>query len=94
MTMPSAHYSFLREAKSTSQAALQLLGTLVKLDSLWNGTPNYDTSITQAEIDSVTSLFESGYTTAEIADALYTLSIIKTTIMEHLPTLGRLADLP
>lgn len=94
MTMPSAHYTFLRDGRSAAQAMLQQLGPLLELDTLWNGTPNYDGLITQAEIDSVTSLYEAGYTTTEIADAFYALSLIKTAITDHIAALARLSDLP
>ncbi len=94
MSIPAAHNTFLHNARSAAQALTQQIGPLTSIDALWAGAPNYDALITQAEIDSVTSMLESGYTIAEITDALYALAVIKGVILDHLPALSRLADLP
>ncbi len=94
MTISPAHYKFLLDAKAICQEQQALLGSLVKLDALWNGAPDYDAGITQEAIDSKPNLLASGYTYAEIADAIYALSVIKGVIVDHLAALSRLSDLP
>lgn len=94
MALSAAENTFLHEAKTEAQMQLLRLGQLTKLDALWAGAPDYDTTITQADLDGVTSLAESEYTIAEITEALYALGVIKNTILDKLPYLSRLADLP
>ena len=94
MTLAAAQYTFLRDVRSVSDTLLSQYGKIAQIDALWNGSPNYKETLTQETIDSITSLLESGYTLAEINDAVYALAIIKGTLTTYLPALSRLADLP
>lgn len=95
MALSAAHANFISKTSGISKALLdQTYSLLIQLDALWAGTPDYDTLITQANINTVASLLGAGLTTTNIADALFALAAIKTSITNALPAFTVMASLP
>jgi hypothetical protein len=93
MTMPTSRQQYISFVANRARIMLGEFGPLAQTDVLWNGTPDYDTLITQAEIDTVPNLADAGLTVQQLADAIYALSVIKSTIFDHLPALAFLSSL-
>lgn len=92
MALTAAESNFISNSSNVAKVLLDQYGMLVQLDVLWAGSPNYDTTITQADLDSVASF--SGLTTTTLGDAEFALAGIKTAIGNALAALTELANLP
>ena len=94
MALTTAEANFISRSGGASKALLNLYSELVQLDQLWAGAPNYDTTITQGDIDSIPSFAESGLTATVLGDAEFALAGIKTAITNALTALTVMANLP
>lgn len=94
MSLPYTHKNFINDTQNEAAILLAQFGILAQLDTLWNGVPDFDAQLTQAEIDSNPVLLEAGLTVAQITDAVYAMSVIKGLINDHMPTLALISRLP
>lgn len=92
MAFTQAESNFVSSSAQTAKALLNLEGQLDQLNVLWAGSPGYNTSITQGDLDSVASF--SGLTTTQLGDAEFAMATILTTIKNALPALTVVANLP
>lgn len=69
-------------------------GEINRFDILYSDTPNWDTDITQDEINEVASFAAIGLTTTDIATALYVLKQVRTQVLTiDLPAVVKVATL-
>jgi len=94
MPMSDAHQNFISQTSYRAKVLLDQVGPLAQLNVLWAGSPDYDTAITQEEINSVPSFVGAGLTVQQVADAEYVLASILTSINNALVALTMLANLP
>lgn len=92
--MNPSYNAFLQRTIAIVVQLLDLLGTLDQLNSLWAGSPSYQTLITQAQINLQDQYAAAGLTTQNVADAEYALATIKTTLENALVALSVLANIP
>jgi hypothetical protein len=84
---------FVIEVARKCDELLNHYGDYTRINTLWNGTPNYDDLITQAVIDLEPQLVEAGITRAQLADAIAAIVNVKTAVDNALPSLTLLATL-
>jgi hypothetical protein len=89
--MINAHQNFISQSGAQAKKLLDMYGDLQQINVLWAGSPDYDTLITQGEIDEVESF--AGLTAAQLADAEFAMATIKDTITNALPALAVLSNL-
>lgn len=76
------------------KALLDIQSDIQLIDILYNGTPNWDTLITQDDIDEVGSFEAVGLTVADVADAIYQLNLIRNQVQSgNLPAMVKLSQL-
>ena len=94
MPMSAAHQDFISKTSNEANRLLDFLSEETQLNVLWAGTPNYQTLITQEEIDSVESFAGAGLTVQNVADAQYAMASIQTAVTNALVALTILGNLP
>lgn len=94
MTMPAAHQNFITNNKANAQRLLDFFGEEEQLNILWAGSPNYQNTLTQEEINDVVSFAGAGLTTQNIADGQFAMATINGIIQNALVALTVLANLP
>ncbi len=94
MGMSAAHQNFVSQTSNQAKALLDFFAEETQLDVLWSGTPDYQHTITQADIDSVESFAGAGLTVQNVTDAQYAMSVIKGNIQSAIVALTVLANLP
>jgi len=95
MALSSAEANFISDSSRAAKILLDdLYSLLVQLDTLWAGAADFDTTITQGDIDSIPSFAQSGLTAAVLGDAEFSLASIKTAITNAMPSFSVLANLP
>ena len=78
----------------------EFYGDSVQVDAQWAGTPSFKTSITQSDLDSVSSFNSTGITSSSsgtvgtLPDAEFAVASIKTTVTNAIAALTILANLP
>lgn len=71
---------------------LDLKGTIDQIDVLYSGSPDWDSLITQPEIDEVASFLQANLTVANVADTIYILKLIRDNVNSNLPAMVMLAN--
>lgn len=92
MALTALEKDFISNSGNAAKILLDLYSPLLQIDSFWAGTPGFTSSITQADIDSVTSF--AGLTTGYLADAQTALANVKTAIANALVALSVVGNLP
>lgn len=72
---------------------LDLKGTIDQIDVLYSGSPDWDSLITQPEIDEVASFLQSNLTVGNVADAIYICKLVRDNVSSNLPAMVMLANL-
>lgn len=93
MAMSNVHQNFVSRSASMAKQLLDLYGELVQLNTLWAGTPNYQSAITQEMLDAVNEFSGAGLTLQTLADSEYILAQILNNLQNALPALSVLAEL-
>ena len=89
LTAPEAN--FVNRSVAIAAQLIDLYGALVQVDQLWAGAADFDTTITQGDIDTVAAW--AGLTTTTLNDAEFAIAAIKTSITNALPSLTVLANI-
>jgi hypothetical protein len=80
MALAAPQQDFVVRVGAACKAILDLQGSVTQLDILYNGTPDWDTLITDEEINGVPSFAAIGLTAQDVADALYQLNQIRNQV--------------
>ena len=92
--MNTAHQNFVSETSREAKRLLEFFAEETQLNILWAGTPDYQSLITQEEIDSVGSFSGAGLTVQDLADTQYAMANINTAIENAIVAMTMLASLP
>ena len=90
--MNPAYKKFIQISSNHARVLFNNYGPLAEQNILWAWAAQYQTKITQGEIDSDPELAAAGLTVQNVADALYALALIKTAIDNAMPALTILAN--
>ena len=94
MALAAPQQNLITNVGIVSRALLDLQDDIEQIDILYNGTPDWDTLITDQEIDGVPSFAAVGLTAQGVADAIYQLNQVRTIVNSgNLPALVLLAQL-
>lgn len=73
---------------------LQMQNDMIQVNELWNGSPDWDALITDANIQEMPSLVGVGLTKTKLADAIYQIELLRQQILTgNLPAVVLLAQL-
>jgi len=73
---------------------LEMQTDMIQVNELWNGSPDWDTLITDENIQAMSSLAGVGLTKTKLADAIYQVELIRQQILTgNLPAVVLLAQL-
>ena len=64
---------------------LEMSGQIEQIDVLFNGDPNWDALITDAELATIPSFDEAEITAANVADAIFILKTARAAAYSNLP---------
>lgn len=92
--MDATRQDFISRMGRDAKTLLDLYGPLTQQNTLWAGTPAYNTDIDQAAIDSVESFAGAELTAQQVADAAYAMEQIRGILTNAMPALTVLANLP
>jgi hypothetical protein len=84
---------FIGDVAYNSRVVLERLGPLTQINTLYAGTPDYDTRITQSEIDEVPLFLDAQLTATDVADACYALEQIRAAMNNAIAALTVLGHL-
>ena len=91
--MQAPTQNFINKVSQIAKKELELRALILEADTLYNGDPNWDTLITQQEIDTVSAYVAAGVTPQRIADVIYASKVADTSILGNLPSMFVLASL-
>lgn len=80
MALAAPQQNLIVNVGAVCKAILDLQGDISEIDILYNGTPDWDTLITDQEIDGVPSFAAIGLTAQDVSDAIYQLNQIRTQV--------------
>jgi hypothetical protein len=80
MALAAPQQDFISDIGTICKALLDMQGTIQHFDILYNGSPDWDTLITDEEIDGVPLFAALGLTAANVADVIFQLNAIRTTV--------------
>ncbi len=93
MALTAEESNFVSHAHQAAKILLdQYYSLAAQNNELWAGAANFDSTITQGDLDSVASF--SGLTTAQLGDAQFAMATILGTVNSALQALTVLANLP
>ena len=91
--MNTPQMNFVSRTGNQARIVKEAFALSQELALLYNGTPNWGTLITQAEIDSVPSFAAAGLTKAQLDGVIYSLQQINAQITSYLTEFVMLANL-
>ena len=83
---------FVRDAGNQARQQLEQFGPLAVQNTLWAGTPDYSTRITDAELATVSDFVSAGLTDTVLTDAVYALEQVRTVLNNALTALSVLSQ--
>lgn len=81
MALAAAQQDLITDVGSVCRTLLDMQGQIEQIDILYNGAPDWDSLITDEEIDGVPSLAAIGLTAANVADAIFQIKTVRTQVM-------------
>lgn len=93
MALTSAQQDHIANLANVAKKFKEMYPELVLLNDEWNGTPDFDTNITQPEIDAIPSLLEANITTTDLTEVNYIVSVLLPYIGDRLAQVVRLAKI-
>lgn len=94
MAMQNVEKNYVSTESNIIKILLSQYGDMSQQNVLWAGSPDYQHSITQDDLNSVPSFMDAGLTTQQLADASYAVEQIRGILTAQLPALTVLAKLP
>jgi len=89
-----AHLLILvQKVRAIAAQELALRTAIAEVDTLYNGVPNWDEALTQAEIDTVPAYEAVGLTPQQVADVIYAAKQADAQIAGNLPSMFVLANI-
>jgi hypothetical protein len=85
--------TLVQKVKIIANKELELRNAIAEVDTLYNGAPNWDEALTQAEIDTVPAFEAVGLTPQQIADVIYAAKQADAQIAGNLPSMFVLANI-
>lgn len=93
MALAAPQQNMIVDVGAICQKILDVQGSISEIDILYNGTPDWDTLITDEEINGIPSFAAIGLTAQDVADAIYQLNQIRTQVNTgNLPAMVLLAQ--
>jgi len=83
---------FVRDAGNQARQQLEQFGALTVQNTLWAGTPDYSTRITDAELATVEDFASAGLTDTVLTDAIYALEQVRLTLNNAMAALAVLSQ--
>jgi hypothetical protein len=81
MALGAPQQDLISDVGSVCNTLLGLQGIIEQIDILYNGAPDWDTLITDEEIDGVPSFAAIGLTAQDVADAIFQIKTVRTQVM-------------
>lgn len=87
MALTPSEQNHITRLAQFAQAMVDMRNTVYQLNYQWNGAPDFDTTITQAEIDEVPSFAAAGLTKTDMVEVEYVASQLLSLIEDKFPQL-------
>lgn len=93
MSLGAPQTNFVTDLGQVCQKLLDLQGSILELNELYNGTPDWATLITDQELATIADFAAAGITAQNVADAVYQVNLVRTQVLTgNLPALVVLAQ--
>lgn len=93
MALAAPQQNLIVNVGAACRVLLDIQDNIEQIDILYNGTPDWDTLITDQKIDGVPSFAAIGLTAQDVADAIYQLNQVRSLVNTgNLPALVLLAQ--
>lgn len=94
MALTAEQDQFIAKVGGIAHKLLELQSDMMVVNTLWNGSPNWDELITNQDIQDMPALVEAGLTHQTVGDAIYTIEVIRQAVLSgNLSQLVLLAQL-
>lgn len=80
MALAAPQQNLISDVGIVCRTLLDIQGSIEQINILYNGSPDWDTLITDEEINGVPSFVEIGLTAADVADAIFQINAVRTLV--------------
>lgn len=87
MALSASEQNHITHLAQFAQQMTDLRNIVYELNYQWNGAPDFDTTVTQQEIDAIPSLAAAGLTKTDMTEVEYVAAVLLGLIDDKFPQL-------